>query len=199
MSGKSNHRGPRQPHPLNRKADRTICNPQSYCNPDAILNNPPHSENQTAGEYRTSIVTYSVVRRSRNKSTDHITHPASQSTNKSVTLVQSRPDQKQDRNPESSSNPGAIPSQSKNKTVGEYRTRQGHRDGFTLNQSAHHRTSSSSSRAQTTQRWYTTRSRVSTGETRSTVVPGKGDHPIRCPTITTMFPQSCHKKPSNGI
>ena len=54
MSGKSNHRGPRQPHPLNRKADRTICNPQSYCNPDAILNNPPHSENQTAGEYRTS-------------------------------------------------------------------------------------------------------------------------------------------------
>ena len=54
MSGKSNHRGPRQPHPLNRKADRTICNPQSYCNPDAILNNPPHSENQTGGEYRTS-------------------------------------------------------------------------------------------------------------------------------------------------
>ena len=56
ISRKSNHRGPRQPHPLNRKADRTICNPQSYCNPDAILNNPPHSENQTAGEYRTSHI-----------------------------------------------------------------------------------------------------------------------------------------------
>ena len=33
MSGKSNHRGPRQPHPLNKKVDHTISNPQSYCNP----------------------------------------------------------------------------------------------------------------------------------------------------------------------
>ena len=41
ISRKSNHRGPRQPHPLNKKVDHTICNPQSYCNTDAILNNPP--------------------------------------------------------------------------------------------------------------------------------------------------------------